>query len=913
MTETKLPKGYEPRDVEAKWLEYWEEQGTFTAPAQAERPTYSMVIPPPNVTGSLHMGHALNLTLQDILARFHRQQGRDVLWVPGTDHAGIATQNVVEKSLAVQGKSREELGREAFVERVWSWKEEYGGKILNQVRRLGASVDWTRLRFTMDDGLSKAVREVFVRLYEEGLIYKGDYIINWCPRCHTALADLEVEHAQADGRLHAIRYPLADGSGDLTVMTTRPETMLGDTAVAVHPEDERFAHLVGKEVILPLVGRKLPIIADAYVDREFGTGCLKVTPAHDMNDFELGRRHDLAVVKVIDDHGRMSAEAGPEYAGLDRMECRQRIVADLEEKGFLVRVEDHPHSVGHCYRCRTVIEPAVSKQWFVAVGPLAAKARKAVEDGRTAIYPRQWERTYFDWLDNIRDWCISRQIWWGHRIPAWTCQACGEMIVSREDPKSCPKCPGKLIQESDVLDTWFSSALWPFSTLGWPDETPELKSYYPTSVLVTGFDILFFWVARMMMMGLHFRDEVPFEHVYIHALVRDSDGQKMSKSKGNVIDPLTMIDQYGTDALRMTLTAMAAMGRDIKLSEDRIQGYRFFVNKLWNAARFALINLPQDGAGDALPASADLDLRHRWILTRLEQVKQENAAAITEYRFNDAAMGLYQFIWHELCDWYLEMIKPDLPGIAQPEKDEVPKQDQDQAQDQGQDQGQEKARSQDTAQVCLQTVLSEVLLLLHPVMPFVTQEIWNSLPARGTNSNLAAQLYPPARPGQVDEQALRDMGLIQEIVVSVRNIRSELSIGPSQKLDVLVRCPETALAEVLSTNRETIVHLARLGGFQVEPDLNPPKASASAVVQGVEVFVPLAGAVDFQTELARLDKELSKAAKELDIVTRKVNNDDFLAKAPAEVVEKERTKARDIAAKQSKLLALRERLQGLME
>ncbi|PTN38874.1 valine--tRNA ligase [Desulfonatronum sp. SC1] len=899
MTETKLPKGYEPRDVEARWLEYWEEQGTFTAPAQTDRPTYSMVIPPPNVTGSLHMGHALNLTLQDILARFHRQQGRDVLWVPGTDHAGIATQNVVEKSLAAQGKSREELGREAFVERVWAWKEEYGGKILNQVRRLGASVDWTRLRFTMDDGLSKAVREVFVRLYEEGLIYKGDYIINWCPRCHTALADLEVEHAQADGRLHAIRYPLADGSGGLTVMTTRPETMLGDTAVAVHPEDERFVHLVGKEVILPLVGRKLPIIADAYVDREFGTGCLKVTPAHDMNDFELGRRHDLAVVKVIDDHGRMSAEAGTEYAGLDRMECRKRIVADLEEKGFLVRVEDHPHSVGHCYRCRTVIEPAVSKQWFVAVGPLATKARKAVEDGRTAIHPRQWERTYFDWLDNIRDWCISRQIWWGHRIPAWTCQSCGEMIVSREDPKSCPKCPGKLVQESDVLDTWFSSALWPFSTLGWPDETPELKSYYPTSVLVTGFDILFFWVARMMMMGLHFRDEVPFQHVYIHALVRDSDGQKMSKSKGNVIDPLTMVDQYGTDALRMTLTAMAAMGRDIKLSEDRIQGYRFFVNKLWNAARFALINLPQDGAGDALPASAELDLRHRWILTRLEQVKQENAAAITEYRFNDAAMGLYQFIWHELCDWYLEMIKPDLPGAVQAEKGEA--------------QDQEKAESQATAQVCLQTVLSEVLLLLHPIMPFVTQEIWDSLPARGTKTNLAAQLYPPARPEQLDEQASRDMGLIQEIVVSVRNIRSELSIGPSQKLDVLVRCRETALAEVLLMNRETIIHLARLEGFQVEPDLNPPRASASAVVQGVEVFVPLAGAVDFQSELARLDKELNKAAKELDIVTRKVNNDDFLAKAPAEVVEKERAKARDIAEKQSKLLALRERLQGLIE
>ncbi|TVQ98496.1 MAG: valine--tRNA ligase [Desulfovibrionales bacterium] len=899
MIESRLPKGYEPHDVEAKWLEYWEEQSTFTAPAQAERPAYSMVIPPPNVTGSLHMGHALNLTLQDILARFHRQKGFDVLWVPGTDHAGIATQNVVEKSLAAQGKSREELGRQAFVERVWAWKEEYGGKILNQVRRLGASVDWTRLRFTMDDGLSKAVREVFVRLYEEGLIYKGDYIINWCPRCNTALADLEVEHAQTEGRLHAIRYPLVDGSGDLTVMTTRPETMLGDTAVAVHPEDERFAHLVGKEIILPLVGRKLPIIADSYVDREFGTGCLKVTPAHDMNDFELGRRHGLPSVKVIDDQGRMSAEAGPDYAGLDRMDCRKRIVADLEEKGFLVRVEDHPHSVGHCYRCRTVIEPSVSKQWFVSVAPLAATARKAVEEGRTVIAPSQWERTYFDWLDNIRDWCISRQIWWGHRIPAWTCQACGEMIVSREDPKSCPTCPGKLVQESDVLDTWFSSALWPFSTLGWPDETPELNSYYPTSVLVTGFDILFFWVARMMMMGLHFQDEVPFRHVYIHALVRDSDGQKMSKSKGNVIDPLTMVDKYGTDALRMTLTAMAAMGRDIKLSEERIQGYRFFVNKLWNAARFALINLPQEGVQGELPAATELDLRHRWILTRLEQVKQETASAITEYRFNDAAMGLYQFIWHELCDWYLEMIKPDLPGANSAGLEQI--------------QAADRSAKQATAQACLQTVLSEVLTLLHPIMPFVTQEIWSCLPGLEGQDNLAAQPFPPARPELLDEDALRAMGLIQEVVVSVRNIRSELSIGPSQKLDVLIRCPETALGKVLLTNREAIMHLARLEGFQVESDLVPPKASASAVVQGVEVFVPLAGAVDFQTELARLEKELAKAAKELDIVTRKVNNDDFLAKAPDEVVEKERAKAKTLAEKQSKLLALRERLQGLME
>jgi valyl-tRNA synthetase len=885
MTDTRLPKGYEPRDVEAKWIDYWEDRQTFKAPDTAARPPYSLVIPPPNVTGSLHMGHALNITLQDILCRFHRQQGHDVLWVPGTDHAGIATQNVVERSLASQGKSREELGREAFVERVWAWKEEYGGKILNQVRRLGASVDWSRLRFTMDEGLSRAVREVFVRLYEEGLIYKGDYIINWCPRCRTALADLEVEHAQEDGKLHAIRYPLADGAGDLTVMTTRPETMLGDTAVAVHPEDERFAHLVGREVILPLVGRKLPIIADAYVDREFGTGCLKVTPAHDMNDFELGRKHDLPVVKVIDDQGRMTAEAGSEYAGLDRLECRKRIVTDLQDKGFLVGIKDHPHNVGHCYRCQTVIEPNVSKQWFVSVGPLAAKAREAVEDERTRIFPQQWKRTYFDWLDNIRDWCISRQIWWGHRIPAWTCEACGEMIVSRETPEQCARCNGKLVQESDVLDTWFSSALWPFSTLGWPDETPELRSYYPTSVLVTGFDILFFWVARMMMMGLHFRADVPFRQVYIHALVRDAEGQKMSKSKGNVIDPLVMVDKYGTDALRLTLAAMAAMGRDIKLSEERIQGYRFFVNKLWNAARFALINLPETGPGH-LPAPASMDLRHRWVLHRLEELKSGTAEAIAEYRFNDAAQDLYQFIWHEFCDWYLEMLKPDLYG--------------------------EDAQAKSTAQACLHATLSETLILLHPIMPFVTQEIWNCLPGLD-QSNLAEAAAPLARPEYLDQDALGTMSLIQDLVTAVRNIRSELSIGPSQKLAVLVRGGETGQREILVTNQEIIIHLARLEALQVAQEISPPKASASTVVQGMEIFVPLAGAVDFQTELDRLAKELAKTAKELDIVNRKVANDDFMAKAPTEVVEKERTKARNLSEKQSKLLALKDRLQGLME
>ncbi|MFP4072030.1 MAG: valine--tRNA ligase, partial [Desulfovibrionales bacterium] len=661
MSETTLPKGYEPKDVEEKWIDYWEEQESFTPDPNAPGEPYSIVIPPPNVTGSLHMGHALNLTLQDILCRYHRQKGDKVLWVPGMDHAGIATQNVVERALAAKGKSREDLGRDEFIEQVWKWKEEYGGKILNQIQRMGASVDWSRMRFTMDEGLSRAVREVFVRLFEEGLIYRGDYIINWCPRCRTALADLEVDFKEVEGGLYHIRYPLCDGSGEVVVATTRPETMLGDTAVAVHPEDERYTDLVGKDVELPLTGRRIPIIADAYVDRKFGTGCLKVTPAHDMNDFELGRKHGLDLLQVIDAEGRMSPESGEAYAGLERIECRKKVVENLKDQNFLKKQERHVHNVGHCYRCNTAIEPYVSRQWFVKVAPLAKAARDGVAQGETQIYPPHWDKTYYEWMDNIRDWCISRQIWWGHRIPAWTCQECGTLVVAKEDPTECPQCfSHQLVQEDDVLDTWFSSALWPFSTLGWPDKTKELETFYPTSVLVTGFDILFFWVARMMMMGIHFMGKVPFHHVYIHALVRDAQGKKMSKSTGNVIDPLLMIEKYGTDAFRFTLTAFAAMGRDIKMSEDRIEGYRHFINKIWNASRFALMNL-EEGHHEPLPTEVK-SFANRWMLHRLEEVKVDIGSAIEEYRFNEAAQTLYQFVWHEFCDWYLEMIKPDLYG-----------------------------------------------------------------------------------------------------------------------------------------------------------------------------------------------------------------------------------------------------------
>ena len=693
-----LDKVYDPSRIEEKWYKYWQEQGLFRAKADGCKPPYCIVIPPPNVTGLLHMGHALNNTLQDILVRYKRMQGFDVLWMPGTDHAGIATQNVVERMLAAEGSDRHALGREAFIERVWQWKAEFGGQIIKQLQRLGCSCDWSRERFTLDQGLSRAVREVFVRLYEEGLIYRGDYIINWCPRCRTALADLEVEHDPHDGHLYHIRYPLAQGSGHLTVATTRPETLLGDTAVAVHPEDQRYLAFHGATLRLPVLGREIPVITDSYVSPEFGSGALKITPAHDFNDFEMARRHQLPAVQVIDQGGKMTKEAGPKYVGMDRFVCREQIVKDLKRLGLLAKVEPYVVPVGHCYRCKVIVEPLVSQQWFVMVKPLAEAAMEAVQDGRTLLIPANWDKSYFDWMTNIRDWCISRQIWWGHRIPAWTCKNCGQVIVSREDPDECPQCAGvELAQETDVLDTWFSSALWPFSTLGWPDATPELKIFYPTSVLVTAFDILFFWVARMMMMGIHFMGEAPFREVYIHALVRDPEGQKMSKSKGNVIDPLDLMEAYGTDAFRFSLAAFAAMGRDVRLSEERIAGYRNFANKVWNASRFTLMNLedynpagPPDETGPE-----PLRVEEAWIVSRLQQVAKETRTRLDAYEFDQAANSLYQFIWHEFCDWYLELIKPQLYN-------------------------KENLAARRHCQEVLFGLLSAVLRLLHPFMPFLT-------------------------------------------------------------------------------------------------------------------------------------------------------------------------------------------------
>ncbi|MCF8104705.1 MAG: valine--tRNA ligase [Desulfohalobiaceae bacterium] len=883
MAEARLPKGYEPDQVEDTWLDFWEKQQSFTPGPDDDREPYTIVIPPPNVTGSLHMGHALNLTLQDILCRYARQKGYNVLWIPGTDHAGIATQNVVERALAAEGISRQDLGREKFVERVWQWKEEYGDKILNQIRKLGASVDWSRLRFTMDNGLSRAVREVFVSLYEQGLIYRGNYITNWCPRCRTALSDLEVEHHEKKGGLYSINYQFADGEGALTVVTTRPETMLGDTAVAVHPEDERYRDSVGRMVELPLTGRRIPVIADIYVDSGFGSGCLKVTPAHDPNDFELGQRHGLDSIRVIDDEGRMTKEVKGAYAGLDRFECRKMVVQDLKAAGLLVKQEEYLHKVGHCYRCRTVIEPNLSRQWFVAVGPLAEKAKKAVVDGDSRIFPANWNRLYFDWLDDIRDWCISRQIWWGHRIPAWTCAACNELIVSREDPKVCPACGRTdLIQDEDVLDTWFSSALWPFSTLGWPDRTRDLEVFYPTKVLVTGFDIIFFWVARMMMMGLEFMHEVPFRDIYIHALVRDEQGRKMSKSTGNVIDPLLMIERYGADALRFTLTAFAAMGRDIKLAEARIQGYKHFINKIWNAARFALMNLEEGLEADDRWREPR-NFSHAYILHELEQVKKSVSRSLNGYQFNEAAQTLYQFVWHTYCDWYLEMIKPELYS------------------------GDEETRK--TAASCLEKTFSELIVLMHPLIPFVTQEIWDKMPGR-QGQDLSGVDFPEQRPWCEDQDLEKKMDFFQELVVGVRNIRSELNINPARKLDVLLLADGDD-AGFLRENEDVILQLAGIRELQIDPGIGAPQAAASGVVKGYEFFVPLAGVIDFQAEIQRLDKELSKIQKNMEGLNRKLSNENFLNKAPDEVVEKEKAKLGELQEKRQTLERLQSKLARL--
>ncbi|MBU0967829.1 MAG: valine--tRNA ligase [Proteobacteria bacterium] len=879
-----LAKAYEFADVERRWYEEWQKQKQFRATMDASRPSFSIVIPPPNVTGVLHVGHALNNTMQDVLVRYKRMSGYNTLWVPGTDHAGIATQNVVERQLAAEDLTRHDVGREKFIERVWQWKAESGGQIINQLKRLGCSCDWERERFTMDEGLSRAVRSVFTRLYKEGLIYKGDYIINWCPRCHTALADLEVEHEPTDGKLYRIRYPYAQGDGYIVVATTRPETMLGDTGVAVHPEDERYTSLPEKSVILPLVNRKIPVVFDAQVEREFGTGALKVTPAHDLNDFEIARRHDLPSIKVMDDNGRMNEEAGP-YAGLDRFACRTKIVEDLREQGYLEGIEDYQHGVGHCYRCATVVEPSLSKQWFVSVKPLAAKAINAVKNGDIKIHPKSWENTFFDWMYNIRDWCISRQIWWGHQIPAWTCEACGELIVSETDPDHCPKCrSGQLLQETDVLDTWFSSALWPFSTLGWPDDTAELKFFYPTSVLITSFDILFFWVSRMMMMGIHFMGKVPFKDVYLHALVRDAQGQKMSKSKGNVMDPLLVMDKYGTDALRFTMTAFAAQGRDIRLSEDRIEGYRYFINKIWNASRFALMHISDcDASVTSGISGKGLGLPHRWILSRLNRTIAEVHKSLNDYRFNDAASAMYQFVWHEFCDWYLELIKPELFS--------------------------DSAEKKHKAQAVLFTVLESVIKLLHPVIPFVTEEIWHVLP--GERKSIMTEPYPIENTDWNDPDAEATAQLVMGLIGGIRNIRSEMQIHPSAQIEAIVICQNQSKKNTIEEHGDEIKGLTRTNTLTVHSEGHGPKGAASYIFEDIEICVPLEGLIDVQKELDKLSKEQAKIDKQLAQSQGKLSNRKFLDNAPEDVVAKEKEKVETLSATLAKIEQTRKRLQEI--
>ena len=889
MSVNELSKSYEPKSVEETWYDFWLQQKYFHADENARSPHYSIVIPPPNVTGQLHIGHALNSTLQDILVRWMRMSGRNTIWVPGTDHAGIATQNVVERMLAKENIDRHAMGREKFIEKVWEWKKEYGGRIIGQLKRLGASCDWDRERFTMDEGLSKAVREVFVRLHEEGLIYRGERLINWCPRCHTALSDIEVEHEDEKGKLYHISYPLShDHTVRLTVATTRPETMLGDTAVAVHPLDPRYKELIGKTVDLPLTNRKIPIVGDSIlVDLEFGTGAVKVTPAHDFNDYEAGLRQnpELPRIKMLNDQAEIAddiPEVLPEVlrqiAGKPAKKARGMIVELLKERGYLGRTDDHSHSIGKCYRCKTVVEPYLSPQWFVTTQPLAEPAIKAVEDGTITFYPKGWENTYFDWMRNIKDWCISRQIWWGHRIPAWYCDDCAAITVSRTDAVACSACGSKNIrQETDVLDTWFSSALWPFSTLGWPEKTKELATYYPTSVLVTSFDIIFFWVARMIMMGLHFMKEAPFKDVYIHALVRDAEGQKMSKSKGNVIDPLEMTEQFGTDAFRFTLTAFAAQGRDIKMSAERIEGYRNFANKIWNASRFVMMNLEEGFVPNSDIVVKESSLADRWIVSRLNTVIREVQAALTEYRFNDAASALYQFIWHEYCDWYVELSKPAL-------KDEEP-------------------NKKKAAQTTLVMALETALRLLHPIMPFITEEIWQKLPReiRGGEASIMISSFPRPDDKYIDKAIEQTMRLPMDAILSIRNIRGEMNIAPRERVRANIRAENEDVVKNLERTAGYVTSLSGLSHMAIALDTTKPEGSATGTIRGAEIYVTSDQVLDKGAERDRLLKEIAKTSKDIEMFSKKLSNKSFVDKAPKAVVEKDTARLEELTAMRDKL------------
>jgi valyl-tRNA synthetase len=875
-----LPKAYEPKDVEARWYPVWEERGYFTARPDALKPPFALVIPPPNVTGSLHIGHAFTLTLQDVIVRWKRMSGFDTLWLPGLDHAGIATQMVVEKQLAKEGKKKEDLGREAFEKRVWQWKEESGGKILQQLRLMGFSLDWSRERFTMDAGLSRAVREVFVTLYEQGLVYRGNYITNWCPRCVTALSDLEVVTRSEPGSLWHIRYKEPGGGPGIVVATTRPETLLGDTAVAVHPEDERHRHLVGKNVVLPILGREIPVVADTFVDREFGTGAVKITPAHDPNDFAAAQRLGLPSITILDEHAVLNENAGP-YAGQDRFAARKAIVAQLADEGLLVSTTPHVVPLGHCQRCDTVVEPRLSRQWFVKIAPLAEPAIKAVEDGRIKFVPDTWAKTYFEWMRNIRDWVISRQLWWGHRIPAWTCGACNELIVARDAPAACPKCGGTVLeQEQDVLDTWFSSGLFPFSTLGWPDKTPDFQRYYPNDVMMTGFDIIFFWVARMIMLGGRFAGDVPFRTVFINGLVRDEKGDKMSKTKGNDVNPLDLIAQYGTDAMRFTLVALATPGTDPVLAPSRLLGYRAFVNKIWNASRFVLMNLEDAERAESYDR-ASLPLASRWILSRQQEVAGRVAAAFAEFRFDQAANELYHFVWDELCDWYIEIAKGWFSDPV-----EGPR-----------------------VRAVLVEVLEKTLRLLHPVMPFVTEEIWQMLPHEGESIMIAR--FPAPDAGKRDPAAEEEMARLMRVVTAVRTIRATYEVDRKRRLDATLVAGDPVDRAFFARHEAMIRHLALLNSFTMVAEAGDAAGTIRQPVDTAELRIPMAGLFDVAAESARLTREVEKIAAELASLAKKLENPQFVDRAKPEVVKEARDRVAELEGRRVKIDATLRELRGL--
>lgn len=875
MSEQNISKTYDPAIVESKWYEYWEQNGLFTQEVDTNKKPYSIVIPPPNVTGQLHMGHALDNTLQDILIRFRRMQGYNTLWMPGTDHAGIATQIRVEEELRTkENLSRYDLGRDKFIERVWEWKHQYGSRIINQLKRLGASCDWSRERFTMDETCAKAVREVFVTLYEQGLIYQGSRITNWCVRCQTALSDIEVEYEENDGKLWHVRYKVVGTEDEyVTIATTRPETILGDTAVAVNPDDARYTKYVGKKLIVPIIGREIPIISDSYVDPEFGTGAVKVTPAHDPNDFDMGERHKLEHIIVLASDGTMSEAAG-KYFGQERYECRKNLLADIEAQGDLVQITENKNNVGHCQRCHTVVEPLVSKQWFVKMKPFVAEPIQALQEKKMQFVPERFDKIYVGWLENIRDWCISRQIWWGHRIPAWYCADCGATLVSRTDLNTCSQCGShNITQDEDVLDTWFSSALWPFSTMGWPEETDLLKQYYPTSVLVTGYDIIFFWVARMAFMGHHFMQETPFDKVFIHGLVRDSQGRKMSKSLGNGIDPLEVIEKYGADTLRFMLITGNTPGNDMRFYWERVESTRNFANKIWNASRFTLMNMEDY---DPTAPRAEYTLADKWILTRLNDTVEKVTNLLDKFELGEAGRHIYEFVWSEFCDWYIELAKARLYN-----KEDMP--------------------ARRTAQAVLQEVLGKSMQLLHPFMPFITEEIWQCLPHEG--KSIIVSSWPTVEADKVDRSAEADMERIMDAIKAIRNIRAEMNIQPGKRNPIVVQVANSEIAQLVEANVDYFKALAAVESLSTELiNEQKPEDSVSAILGDMEIYLPLKGLLDVDKELQRLNKELTNMDKEVKRLEGKLSNQSFLAKAPADVVAVEQEKLKDYQDKHAAIL-----------